>query len=472
MVQPSDQPTVMQWVNKLEAKIAEQVVYAKPYELRYANDYVLPFVAQEYREVYGQQADAVLVSIMEAPRGGSAAIGIDALVERLTVLGGTSDDAETNRALTEAWEDNDLDVMHREAHREAMVRRTSFGAVSRATDGRAIGTIESSEQAAVHRQQAPPYDVDAYLKVWTDEWSGKRRGLLQLADYDYNLVEGMTVESDPDGSAASSRWAVEGEPVRRAGPVPVVEFAHRPRLLKLPQSEIEPIRTLVDLDDLISALMVFAGHFGAVPIRWATGLDIPRDPNDPAKPLLGPDGKPVMGFKARADHFWFNSNKDAQFGQMVPASLDTYVTWATWVRSQLRANTKVASMYYAFDLKSHMTGELLKVDEAPMVRRVKAMGSQGTFNQAWRRFLTLMMQVEGKTGRVKPTWEDPQTRMEAPAVDAFGKAVAAGLGVQTAAEQFLGWDPDLAEKAVVEAEAALALSDEGTIGRLLRPPAV
>ena len=218
--------------------------------------------------------------------------------------------------------------------------------------------------------------------------------------------------------------------------------------------------------------MVFAGHFGAVPIRWATGLDIPRDPNDPAKPLLGPDGKPVMGFKARADHFWFNSNKDAQFGQMVPASLDTYVTWATWVRSQLRANTKVASMYYAFDLKSHMTGELLKVDEAPMVRRVKAMGSQGTFNQAWRRFLTLMMQVEGKTGRVKPTWEDPQTRMEAPAVDAFGKAVAAGLGVQTAAEQFLGWDPDLAEKAVVEAEAALALSDEGTIGRLLRPPAV
>jgi hypothetical protein len=49
---------------------------------------------------------------------------------------------------------------------------------------------------------------------------------------------------------------------------------------------------------------VFAGHFGAVPIRFATGLTVPRDPKDPTKPLLGPDGKPVIPFKPRADHFW------------------------------------------------------------------------------------------------------------------------------------------------------------------------
>ncbi|WP_426243709.1 hypothetical protein [Nocardioides sp. LHG3406-4] len=149
-------PTIIEWVRKLEQQIEDEKRYAEIYELRYRNEYVLPFIAQEYREVYGAQADTLLVSLLEAPRTGSAAIGIDALVERLTVLGGSSEDSATSRALEAAWEDNDLDVMHREAHREALVRRRAYGAVSRSIDGRAIMTIESSEQAAVHRMTAPP----------------------------------------------------------------------------------------------------------------------------------------------------------------------------------------------------------------------------------------------------------------------------------------------------------------------------
>ena len=79
------------------------------------------------------------------------------------------------------------------------------------------------------------------------------------------------------------------------------------RLLADPTSEIEPIASLCDIVDLIEGLMVFAGHFGAVPIRYGTGLDVPRDPKDPTKPLLGPDGKPrfcinatVLEFRPRA----------------------------------------------------------------------------------------------------------------------------------------------------------------------------
>lgn len=441
-------PTVMQWVQKLEAKITEQKTYADPYEARYANEYVLPFIAQEYREVYGgKSADSLMAGILEAPRTGTAAIGIDAMVERLTVLGGASEDKATSKALEEAWEDNDLDVMHREAHREAFVRRESFGATSRSTDGRALATVESSEQAAVHRMQAPPYDIDAYFKIWADEWTGARQGFLQLPGRDLYLSEGPSQEPDPEGSAAVSRWSVDREDPR-PGPVPVVQFQHQPRLLKPPQSEIERITTLVDLGDLVDGLMVFAGHFGAVPIRWASGLSIPRDPADPTKPLLGPDGKPMLGFKPRADHFWFNSDPDAKFGQMVPASLDTYIQWANWVRSELRSNTKVASTYYALDLKSHMSAELLKTDEAPMVRRINSIGRQGSFNQSWRRWMGHMMRLEGHTARVNPLWEDPQTRMEAQAVDAFQKAVASGLDPKKAAEKFLGWSPEVAEQAV------------------------
>ena len=233
----------------------------------------------------------------------------------------------------------------------------------------------------------------------------------------------------------------------------IFTFADRPRLLANPISEIESIASLVDIVDLVEALMVFAGHFGAVPIRYATGLEIPRDPKDPTKPLLGPDGKPAMGFKPRADHFWGSTSKDAKFGQLSPAALDGFVSWAQHATARIRAKTTVPGSYYGNSAQTHMSAELLKTDEAPMVRRVLSMGRDGAMNQAWRRLGRMILAVESPglvNARVTPRWNDPETRVEAQAMDAFQKAVASGLGVRAAAEKLLGWSPELVERAVKE----------------------
>jgi hypothetical protein len=473
-------PTVMQWTLYLLVKIEEQRRYAAPFEIRYRNQYVLPFIAAEYRDVYGTAVDA-LTPVLEPPRTGTAAIGIDALVERLTVQGAESDDRNAALLVQNGWEDNDLDVMHREAHREALIKRCSFASVHRSTDGsKAIVGIESPEQMAVHRQQAPPYDVDASLKIVTDEWTGKRRGLLRLPGRDIDLIERDAPVRDPEGSDKMSRWVATGETATRLPGVPDVEFAHRPRLLAPPESEIERVTTLVDTGDLIEGLMVFAGHFGAVPIHYGTGVTVARDPKDPTgkTPLLGRDGKPMIGFKPRADHFWADTNPDAKFGQLTPAGLATFVEWANHVSSRLRALTSVASTYYSLDLKSHMSAELLKTDEAPMVRRVLSMGRDGSFGQSWRRVQRYMLMVEDPSSqaRVRPRWADPETRVEAQATDSFQKVVASGVGVRAAAEKILGWDPEFIERAVAEGEAAkLADVERGDptlerIARDLLPP--
>lgn len=452
-------PTVMQWTVHLLNKIEKQKRYAEPYEQRYRNEYVLPFLASEYREVYGDRVDNWLA--LQPPQTGTAAIGIDALVERLTVLGaGSDDDPAAAQLVQAAWQDNDLDVMHREAHREALIKSRSFGSVYRdATDTKAIVGIEAPEQMAVHRQQSPPYDVDAALKVSVDEWTGKRTGQLRLPGQDIPLVEGDAPVSDPEGAPVVSRWVPSGDPVATRLPgVPVVEFACRPRLLVEPTSDIEPVVTLVDLADLVEGLMVFAGHFGAVPIRYAEGLPVPRDPKDPTKPLLGPDGKPAIGFKPRADHFWSSTDPNTKFGQLTPATLDTFTTWANHVAGLIRAKTSIASTYYSLDLKSHMSAELLKTDEAPMVRRVLAMGRDGAFGQSWRRLQQLILMIESPSSpaRVQPRWADPETRVEAQATDSFQKVVASGIGVSVAAQKILGWDPKLVQQGVEEAQAAAA----------------
>jgi hypothetical protein len=473
-------PTVMEWTLHLLAKIEDQRRYAAPFEVRYRNQYVLPFIVREYREVYGTAVDS-LTPALAPPSTGTAAIGIDALVERLTVQGATSDDPRAARLVQDGWEDNDLDVMHQEAHREALIKARSFASVHRSADGtKAIVGIESPEQMAVHRQQAPPYDVDASLKIVTDEWTGKRRGLLRLPGRDLDLIEGEVAVRDPEGSDKMSRWVVGDEKPTRLPGVPDVEFACRPRLLTEPISEIEPITTLVDLGDLVEGLMVFAGHFGAVPIRYATGLTVARDPKDPTgqTPLLGPDGKPLIGFKPRADHFWADTNPEAKFGQLEPAGLASFVTWANHISSRIRAKTSIASTYYSLDLKSHMSAELLKTDEAPMVRRVLSMGRDGSFGQSWRRVQRYMLMIEAPSSqaRVKPRWADPETRVEAQATDSFQKVVASGVGARSAAEKILGWDPELVERAVAEAEAAKAAEAElgdpslERIARNLLPP--
>lgn len=462
--------TVLQWVTALLAKIDAQTAYAVPYEQRYRNEYTLPFLIREYAEVYGADAVNGLMSI-QPPRTGTAAVVVDAFVERLNVKGAQSDDSAAVKLVEDAWEDNDLDVMHREAHRESMIKRTAFAQVSRSADGRrAIVGIDAAEQVAVHRMPGPPYDVDAALKVWTDEWTGRRRARLWLPGVDYDLTETGILARDPEGGPLST-WMVVGDPRPTGLPgVPVVEFPAQARLLVDPVSEIEPIVTHVDIVDLIEGLMVFAGHFGAVPIRWATGLEVPRDPKDPTKPLLGPNGKPLIGFNPRADHTWVSTSADAKFGQLTPASLESFVSWAQHASMRIRAKTGVASTYLSLDLKSHMSAELLKTDEAPMVRRTNAKGRDGTYGQAWRRVMQLILQIEDPTSsaRVVPRWEDPQTRIESQDADVFSK-LAPHLGALHTAEKVLGWSRPEAEAAVAAASEARIAADPfaGLLGKPL-----
>lgn len=479
-------PTMLQQIKRLLTKIEEQTRYAEPFERRYSNEHILPFLAKEYAEVYpglviasadGRIVDSVLTgslhSMLDVPKSGTAGIVVDALTERLMLDGITApDDKDAAKLLEQAWEDNDLDVMHHEGHREALIASRAFASAAREVGGdRAVVGIESATQAAVIREKSAPYNVVSYLKVWTDEWTGKRAGLFRVKGFDHDVVESDIEHRDPEGSGESSRWQVVGEP-RPTGltGVPVVELAPRSRLLKEPVSEIDPIASLVDIVDLVEGLLVFAGHFGAVPIRYGSGLTIPRDPKDPSKPLLGPDGKPALGFKPRADHFWGDTNKDARFGQLEPAGLASFVTWAEHASAKVRAKTALASTYFSLDLKSHMSAELLKTDESPMVRRVRRMGESGSLNQSWRRLGQWILAIESPRTRtrVRGRWVDPETRIESQLVDQFQKLVASGLGVRTVAEQVLGWDRETVDAAVDEAEAAHALANDPVMAQLLR----
>ena len=146
------------------------------------------------------------------------------------------------------------------------------------------------------------------------------------------------------------------------------------------------------------------------------------------------------------------------------------MSWAQHASMRIRAKTGVASTYLSLDLKSHMSAELLKTDEAPMVRRTNAKGRDGTYGQAWRRVMQLILQIEDPTSRARvvPRWEDPQTRIESQDADVFSK-LAPHLGALHTAENVLGWSRPEAEAAVAAASEAKIAADPfaGLLGKPL-----
>lgn len=457
------------WIDVLSAQIAKQARYAEEYNARYTGERVLELVRAEYREVYGNAADGE--PRLAPPRTGIAAIGVDALVDRLLVDGFEAaphigSGSELVRAADAMWSDNDLDIMHVTAERESLIAARSFGLVWPGKDRRAVVTIESAEQVAVHRQPAPPYDVDVALKLTVDEWTGLRRAYLwyPTGRREYVWSDSPVMHDNPGQESVVSNWDLV-EDSQRENPfgdvVPVVELADWKRLTAEPTSSIEPVASLVDEADLCEALKVFAGHFGAVPIRYATGLPIPRDPKDPTgnTPLLGPDGRPIVGFNARADHLWTSTSKDTTFGQLTPATLDGFVAWSKDTANKIRAKTAVPEFYYGSETASHMTGEVLKVAEAPMIRRVLAV--RKSFTQGIRRIASLGLHldvpgIDPRAVSVLPRWANPETRIEAAATDAFQKQVIAGVPIRIAARETLGWGPDVIDEMVRLLEATAA----------------
>jgi hypothetical protein len=278
----------------------------------------------------------------------------------------------------------------------------SFASVTGSRRRPRRGRHRVRHQAAVHRMQAPPYDVDAYLKIWTDEWTGKRAGLLRSPATTTTSSRARR-GPDPEGSDVSSGGsspASRGRPQRRTVS-PSSSSRRGPTAAEGPVSEIDPIASLVDVVDLVEGLLVFAGHFGAVPIRYATGLDVPRDPKDPTKPLLGPDGKPRSGSSRAPTTSGSNSGKDAKFGQLEPAGLASFVTWAEHAAGQGaredRARVDVLLPRPEVAHVGRAAEDRRGADGAPR----PADGRGGSLNQSWRRLGQWILAIESPSTRTR-----------------------------------------------------------------------
>jgi hypothetical protein len=459
----------LEWVARLEAKLASQRQHAQFYDRYYSGESRLEIVTRDFMDVFGGMFDAVRENI--------SLVSVEATAERLRVSGfrvgaDTEDDVDGARLASDIWRRNDMEEMSPVAHTEIGVKGMVFGMAWPGDDDRVTLSVEDPEQMAVARSSSPPYDVIAALKVWVDEWDGVEHSDLYLPDrvHRFRSASPMSPLSPlplfvpgPLGASISvlPRWVPGvfdggGETiVNPFGVVPVVELANRARLLKPPASDLVNIAPLADGADKILADLVIAASFGAVPVRTATGLKFQTDAE--GQPVDA-QGNRTTPFNVRADRVWISPDAQSKFGTLEGSSLEGFVVARDAILRGVRTISRTPFHYFDMGGTSSLSGDTLKALEGPLVRQI--MSRQPRLGSGWRKLMRLALALERPgSGAVETRWQDTETRNEAAAADAAVKWKDAGVPYEMRLEKLLGFTPDEVARAVRLSEAEQLAGD-------------
>lgn len=449
-----DQIEPLTWLHLLEEKVREQKKHAETYDAYYSNERELTLITREYEEVFGP-------NLLDPPVTNLSAVGVDAVAERLRIDGfrvGDADNKAGADAANEIWRRNDLDVMHAISFVETLVKARTFGLCWPDRQGKAVQTIEDPEQFAVARRPEPPYDVVAAAKLYTDDW-GADLAVLWLPEGMYKFRAGGAGSGElwtPLGRSVgvASRWRERDREAFTPAPapwrnkqVPVVEFANRQRLLREPRSELVDVAPLADSHAKVLSDLIIACSFGAVPIRTATGIKLPRDKE--GKLIRRPDGTIEGTFDVRADRAMVSEEEKAKFGTLPAADLAGYVSALDQILANVRIVTRVPQHYYGEGTSSGMSGETLKASEASLVRRVN--GMQDPLGMPHRTFMSLALQLESSEYADAPVsvrWADTETRVESQLIDGAQKLYAMKVPLEIILTEHLKLDPATVKRAL------------------------
>jgi hypothetical protein len=425
------------WVSMLSGRLYWQAQHAAFYDSYYSGDRAHLLARKLFEDVFGSTAG--VIPHLLPPEANLGKVGVDAVAERLRIEGFRVGDGGQDAAMEamNIWIGNDLDVMWPVAQVESLVKGTSFLLTWPGASGEPVVSVEDATQMVVHRQNVPPYDIDAALKLYVDEWTGKLAGYLWRPGVRYQL-------SRDGGQAQGAGWSIVGEPETYPGSVPVEELANRTRLMRAPSSELAGVTPLLDVYTLLMADLVVAADTGAFPIRTATGITLARDPS----------GRPQTPFDVRVDKAMVSENPNAKYGSLPPSDLAGYIAAIDMVLQQVRMLTRAPEHYYGKGAGTNVSGEALKSSESPLVW--KSDGLKAPFGVTARRTMGRCLTLADSPNagqRISVLWKTSETRVQAQDVDAGQKLVAMGVPLEIVLTETIGFAPEVVAQAMVAIDA-------------------
>lgn len=428
----------------------------------------LLFATEKYRNTFGdlfrEFADNLCDDVL------------DSMVNRIQIMGWSSEDTALAQQVTDWWTTVKGEARASTVHRNALREGDGFAMLQQNPQGQVRLFRQHPAQMAVQYDTEDPDVLAVAAKVWRD---GKRyrlnvihpdrteryasRGLsagggmpgpkafVPLEPGDPDLVKaGLESYVDPDSTLADVFHFPSGT---------VSEYG---------ESLLRDVIPLQDALNKAVADMLVAMEFAAYPQRWATGVQVERDPVT---------GKELSPFQAGEGRVWRVGSKDAEFGQFDPAAMEGFLQVQASFRAEIARKGKMPLHAAAMQQGTPPTGVALLVAEGETVKfgkdRTRDWGTE------WRRLgaramsLTLATQVDPED--LDMEWAPVETRDEQALLE--GLLIKRDLQVPT--ERLLveaGYDPEDAAKwageAMLEAEADALAADTLVGGRIPGPRSV
>ena len=382
----------------------------------YAGRHALAFASDKFRLAFGGLFGDFAINY--------SSLVVDALEERIAVEGfRIGNEKQGDNDAWDIWQANGLDAASSIAHREALIKGEANILVWPEEGRPPRITIEDALQTTVAVVHGDLRARRAALKRWTDEY-GYVRANLYFPDRveKYRSASPVTVVDALSGPRWE-RYYERGEtwPLENPlGAVPMVSLINQRRLDGTGESELTPIIPLQNILNKIEADMIVASEYGAFRQRWATGIQIPVDPET---------GKPVEVFKPAIDRVWHASSKDAKFGEFEQTDLAPYVAAIEATIQSIASISRTPPHYLLGQSGNFPSGESLKATETGLV--AKAHDRMRTFGEAWEEVIRLsFIALEDERGEIansETIWRDPESRSESEHIDALMKLKSLGI---------------------------------------------
>lgn len=395
----------------------------------YRGQHPLAFSSDRFREAFG--------GLFATFADNWVPLVVDAVRQRLHVTGFRFDSPGGDAEAWRIWQANNLDSDSDVLHTDAMVFGRSFACVGYGDEmDTPLITVESPLNVIVQRSDDNRRRRLAGLRVFIDD-NGDTAATLYLPDEVWRWrLRGKSI-------LTGGQWTLrqEVEP-NTLGVVPIVPFLNRPRLDPWGYSEIVGVLPLQDAVNKLVADMLVASEYTSMPQRYATGLEIVRDPvtNQPRDPF------PPLA------RLWQSEDPGTEFGQFTAADLSNYVRAVEMLVQHVASQTATPPHY--FYLKGEFpSGESIKSAEAGLV--AKAVDRTRTYGECWEEVMRLAFRAIGD-GRADATssetiWADVEVRTESQHVDAVLKKQALGVP-QVQLWEDLGYSPAQIERFLTLAE--------------------
>jgi Phage portal protein, SPP1 Gp6-like len=419
------------WRDTLLAGLAARMPQLRRCDDYYIGKHRMAFTTAQFRETFG--------SLFSAFADNWCDLVVDASAERLRVEGfrfGPDSDADDDA--WEIWQRNKLDAEANMAHTDAIKLGCTYALIGADDGGKATIQVEPADQAIVYVDPAMGRHRLAGLRMWTDEWGVGHCVLYTPSEIVWWRRESENAEWQPEEVGSG------GNPL---GVVPLVPLVNAPSLSnRLGRSDIERVMPLQDAVNKLCGDMIVASEFAAYPQRWATGIELPTNPET--------GDKMAPNFLGGADRVWGVEEENAKFGNFMVSDLGIYVRAIEMAIQHIAAQTRTPPHYLLGSTGTFPSGESLKATETGLVAKVR--NKMLSFGEGWEETMRLAFAVEGDQSRAEMTavetiWANPESRIVAETVDAATKLASIGVP-RPALWEYVGASPQQIERWKVEGE--------------------